>query len=67
MQLQTLKRYYTTEEYLELEAAAEYKSEYRDGEVVPKTGGTTNHNKIAGNFCSTLKLALRGQDYDCVL
>jgi hypothetical protein len=26
MQLQTLKRYYTTEEYLELEAAAEYKA-----------------------------------------
>ena len=64
MQLQTLKRYYTTEKYLELEEAAEYKSEYRDGEVVPKTGGTTNHNKIAGNFYSTLKFALRGQDYD---
>lgn len=37
MQLQTLKRYYTTEEYLELEAAAEYKSEYWDGEVVTMT------------------------------
>ena len=64
MQLQTLKRYYTTEEYLELEEAAEYKSEYRDGEIVPMTGGTTNHNKIALNFSANLKLALRGQDYD---
>ena len=64
MQLQTLKRYYTTEEYLELEAAAEYKSEYRDGEILPMTGGTTNHNKIALNFSANLKFALRGQDYD---
>ncbi len=67
MQLQTQKpqkRSYTPEEYLELEEAADYKSEYRDGEIVPMTGGTTNHNKIAGNFYANLKFALRGQDYD---
>lgn len=29
------KRYYSPEEYLELESAAEYKNEYRDGEIVP--------------------------------
>ena len=50
MQLQTQKRHYTLEEYLELEQAADYKSEYQNGEIVPITGGTTNHNKIAGNF-----------------
>jgi hypothetical protein len=33
MQLETQKRYYTPEEYLELEEKAEYKSEYRDGEM----------------------------------
>ncbi|MCL1473658.1 Uma2 family endonuclease [Argonema antarcticum] len=64
MQVQTAKRYYTPEEYLELEEAAEYKSEYRDGEIVPMTGGTTNHNKIALNFAANLKFGLRGQDYD---
>jgi Uma2 family endonuclease len=64
MQLQTQKRSYTPEEYLELEEAADYKSEYRNGEIVPMTGGTTNHNKIAGNFYANLKFALRGQDYD---
>ncbi len=64
MQLQAQKRSYTPEEYLELEEAADYKSEYRDGEIVPMTGGTTNHNKIAGNFYANLKFALRGQDYD---
>lgn len=50
MQTQIEKRLYTPEEYLALEEAAEFKSEYRDGEIVPMTGGTTNHNKIAGNF-----------------
>ena len=64
MQLQTAKRYYTPEEYLELEEAAEYKSEYQDGEIVPMTGGTTNHNKIALNFAANLKFGLRGKDYD---
>ncbi|MBD0344325.1 MAG: Uma2 family endonuclease [Coleofasciculus sp. Co-bin14] len=64
MQVQTPKRYYTPEEYLELEEAADYKSEYRDGEIVPMTGGTTNHNKIALNLAAYLKFALRGQDYD---
>ncbi len=64
MQLQTQKRYYTPEEYLELEEAADYKSEYRDGDIVPMTGGTTNHNKIALNFAANLKFGLKGQKYD---
>jgi Uma2 family endonuclease len=63
MEVQTLKRLYTTEEYLELEEKAEYKSEYRDGEIVPMTGGTTNHNHIAGNLYAHLKFGLRGQNY----
>lgn len=33
MVLQTEKRNYTLEEYLELEEKAEYKNEYRDGEI----------------------------------
>ncbi|MEY3333433.1 MAG: hypothetical protein RLZZ176_1733, partial [Cyanobacteriota bacterium] len=43
----TQTRYYTPEEYLELEEKADSKSEYRDGEIIAMTGGTTNHNKIA--------------------
>ncbi|WP_375512863.1 Uma2 family endonuclease [uncultured Nostoc sp.] len=64
MQLETQKLYYTPEEYLEIEEKAEYKSEYRDGEIVPMTGGTTNHNKIAGNFYAYLKFGLKGKNYD---
>ncbi len=64
MQTQTEKRYYTREEYLVLEEAAEYKSEYRDGEIVPMTGGTTNHNHIIVNLVAHLKFALRRQNYN---
>jgi Uma2 family endonuclease len=46
MQLPIPTRYYTPEEYLELEEKAEYKHEYRNGKIIPMTGGTTNHNKI---------------------
>lgn len=61
MQLQT--RNYTTEEYLRLEEETEYKSEYRDGEIIPMTGGTTNHNEISGNLYSNLKFNLKQQNY----
>ncbi|MEH2283719.1 MAG: Uma2 family endonuclease [Nostoc sp.] len=64
MQTQTEKRYYTREEYLALEEAAEYKSEYLDGEIVPMAGGTTNHNHIIVNLVAHLKFALRGQNYN---
>lgn len=64
MQVATQKRFYTPEEYLELEEKAEFKSEYRDGEIITMTGGTTNHNKIAGNFYAYLKYALRRQKYE---
>jgi Uma2 family endonuclease len=63
MQLET-QRYYTPEEYLVLEEKAEYKSEYRDGEIIPMTGGTTNHNKISLNLAASLKIALRGKEYE---
>jgi Uma2 family endonuclease len=61
MQLQT--RHYTSDEYLELESRAEIKNEYRDGEIIPMTGGTTNHNEIAGNFYALLLSELRKRNY----
>jgi Uma2 family endonuclease len=59
----TQQRYYSPQEYLELEAAAEFRSEYHDGEIIPMTGGTPNHNQIAGNFYAAILAALRGQSY----
>ena len=60
----TEKRHYTPEEYLALEESAIDKSEYHDGEIIPMTGGTVNHNKIALNFCRKFPLSVNGQDYE---
>ena len=61
--MQVQQRYYTPEEYLALEEAAEQKSEYRDGKIIPMTGGTVDHNQIAGNFYIALSIALRNRNY----
>jgi Uma2 family endonuclease len=58
------KKYYSFEEYLVLEETADEKHEYQDGEIVPMTGGTTEHNKITLNFASNLKFALKRKQYD---
>ncbi|MBN3894542.1 MAG: Uma2 family endonuclease [Nostoc sp.] len=60
----TQQRYYTPEEYLELEEAADYKSEYIDGQIISMAGGTANHNRIAGNFYAVLNFAFRQQEYE---
>ncbi|MEB3280395.1 MAG: Uma2 family endonuclease [Lyngbya sp.] len=64
MVTQTEKSTYTPEEYLKLEEQAEFKNEYRDGEIIPMAGGTTNHNKIAGNFYKRFPLTIQDQNYD---
>ena len=63
-EIKVVTAYYTPEEYLELEEKADYKNEYRDGEIISMTGGTTNHNKLAGNFYICLNLALNDLDYE---
>lgn len=60
---QTEAKRYTVDKYLELETASEIRSEYRNGEIIPVTGGTPNHNDIAGNLYVLLKSALKGKDY----
>ncbi|MFN6154996.1 MAG: Uma2 family endonuclease [Dolichospermum sp.] len=56
------KQYYTPEEYLELEATADYKSEYIDGQIIPMAGASINHNRITGNFSAALNFAFKQQD-----
>ncbi|MGD2183916.1 Uma2 family endonuclease [Lusitaniella coriacea] len=60
----TQQRYYTPDEYLALEESAEYKSEYHDGQIIPMTGGTINHNRLALNMSIALRLGLKGKEYD---
>ncbi|MGJ5629654.1 Uma2 family endonuclease [Nostoc sp. CALU 1950] len=59
----TKQRYYTPEEYLELEEAADYKSEYIDGQIIPMAGGTINHNQIALNLSTEFNFAFKKQNY----
>jgi Uma2 family endonuclease len=62
--MQLLQKTYTPAEYLELEEKAEFRSEYRDGEIVPMAGGTTNHNRISLNIATNLTFSLKGQSYE---
>ena len=63
MVAQTEKKIYTIEEYLELELTSETRNEYRNGEIIPMTGGTPNHNDISGNLYILLKSALKNKNY----
>jgi Uma2 family endonuclease len=55
--LQKQPKYYTPEEYLALEEAAETKNEYFQGEIFAMSGGSTNHNQIAVSICTILDVA----------
>ena len=51
----------TPEEYLEIEDAAEFKSEFYHGEMFAMAGATYNHNLIAGNVLRHLGNQLLGR------
>ena len=61
---QAQKKFYTIEEYFELELTSERRSEYRNGEIVPMTGGTPEHNRVGGNLYIALSLSLRRKPYE---
>ncbi|HEX2913484.1 MAG TPA: Uma2 family endonuclease [Chloroflexia bacterium] len=55
------RKYYTPEEYLEMEETAPYRSEYYRGEIFAMAGGSVNHNRISSNVNAELNIALRGK------
>jgi Uma2 family endonuclease len=57
------QRTYTPAEYLDLELVSDTRSEYRNGAIIPMTGGTPDHNELAINLAALLKFALRGKAY----
>ncbi len=61
-QLDTTTRY-SPEDYLAQEITSDNRHEYLDGEIVPMTGGTPNHNQILLNLAGTLNFWLRQQPY----
>ena len=67
MVVQIPTRQYSIEEYLAEEETAEYRSEYRDGEIVPMTGASINHNRIVRNLSRLLELGIQEQPYEVFL
>jgi Uma2 family endonuclease len=59
MQQPALK-YITPEEYLAMEEAAAYKSEYYRGEIFAMAGASKNHNRINFDLGTSINLALKG-------
>lgn len=58
---------YTFEEYLTLEAAAEYKHEYHNGSIVAMAGGTINHNILASELIGALKNRIDAKGKNCTV
>jgi Uma2 family endonuclease len=50
----------TAEEYLALDRAAEFRSEFLDGEIVAMSGGSMRHSAVKVNLAGEVRLALRG-------
>ena len=63
MLVQPESKTYTLDEYRALEEKAEFKSEYDNGDILPMSGGTINHNDIIINLIVMLKIALRKTNY----
>ncbi|MEY4904944.1 MAG: hypothetical protein RLZZ292_2759 [Bacteroidota bacterium] len=55
------KKYYTVEEYLELEALAEERSEYYYGEIFAMAGGSPQHSEVCAKATTAFSNALRGR------
>ena len=52
--------YLSPEQYLEIERAAEFRSEYLHGQMYAMSGGTLNHARIVANLVARLLEQLRG-------
>src|SRR5687768_17525268 len=60
MAIATIAGRLTEAEYLELERAAEFKSEFYDGEMFAMAGGSAMHSLIAANLIGALVAKLKG-------
>jgi Uma2 family endonuclease len=58
------KRYFTPEEYLELEVKADYKSQYVAGEIFAMAGAQPWHIKVTFNLVGMLYNRFRGRSCD---
>lgn len=59
------KKYYSVEEYLEMETYSLEKHEYYDGEIFAMAGGTLDHSLLCNNMGIVLGNALRKKNKPC--
>ncbi|NJK69937.1 MAG: Uma2 family endonuclease [Microcoleus sp. CSU_2_2] len=64
MLVKTQQKFYTPDEYRQLEETAEFKNEYRDGEIVQMTGGSINHSRIIRNLSRILGNSIEGTAFE---
>lgn len=57
------KKIYTPAEYLDFEVNSDIRHEYINGEIIPMTGGTPEHNEIASILNAALRVSLKSQPY----
>jgi len=55
------RKVYSQDEYLEMERAADYKSEYYQGEIFAMAGASHNHNRIVENLTGECYVAFKGK------
>ena len=53
--------YLTPQQYLEIERAAEFRSEYFNGAMYSMSGGSWRHDRIVGDVFGALRAQLRGR------
>ncbi|MGB3761140.1 MAG: Uma2 family endonuclease [Rivularia sp. (in: cyanobacteria)] len=58
--MQSPVSFFSVEEYLQLEQTSEIRHEYLGGQVFAMSGGSKEHNLIAGNIYSRFRSHLRG-------
>ena len=57
------EKIYTPDEYLDFEVNSDTRHEYINGEILPMTGGTPEHNEIASILNAALRMSLKGKSY----
>jgi Uma2 family endonuclease len=57
------KKIYTPSEYLDFEVNSDTRHAYINGEIIPMTGGTPEHNEIASILNAALRMSLKGKPY----
>jgi Uma2 family endonuclease len=60
-----IPKYYSQEEYLDIERRALHKSEYYQGEIFAMAGASLNHNRIVSNTIFAIRDSLRKKGKTC--